>query len=102
MSIPETLRVHLATDPSESGHYRLDRERFENAGRAFPDAFRRLRPTYSDDEAGFVRGVRDADVLIGWKFPRRVSRSAPRSSAGCSSSAPAWTTCTRSTGSRPA
>ncbi len=70
MSIPETLRVHLATDPSESGYYRLDRERFENAGREFPDAFRRLRPTYSNDEAGFVRGVRDADVLIGWKFPR--------------------------------
>ena len=70
MSIPETLRVHLATDPSESGYYRLDPERFENAGKAFPDAFRRLRPTYSDDEAGFVRGVRDADVLIGWKFPR--------------------------------
>ncbi|MCY4056665.1 MAG: hypothetical protein OXG44_01555, partial [Gammaproteobacteria bacterium] len=70
MSIPETLRVHLATDPSESGYYRLDRERFENAGKEFPDAFRRLRPTYSNDEAGFVRGVRDADVLIGWKFPR--------------------------------
>ena len=70
MSIPETLRVHLATDSSEAGYYRLDRERFEAAGRAFPDAFRRLRPTYSDDEAGFVRGVRDADVLIGWKFPR--------------------------------
>ena len=70
MSIPETLRVHLATDPSESGHYRLDRERFEHAGREYPDAFRRLRPTYSNDEAGFVEGVRDADVLIGWKFPR--------------------------------
>lgn len=70
MSIPETLRIHLATDPSESNHYRLDRKRFEDAGKAFPDAFRRLRPTYSDDEASFVRGVRDADVLIGWKFPR--------------------------------
>ena len=70
MNIPETLRVHLATDPSESGDYRLDRERFEAAGEAFPETFRRLRPTYSDDEASFVRGVRDADVLIGWKFPR--------------------------------
>ena len=70
MTIPETLRVHLATDSDESGHYRLDRKRFEAAGREFPGAFRRLRPSYSSDEAGFVRGVRDADVLVGWKFPR--------------------------------
>lgn len=70
MSIPETLRVHLATDLSESGYYRLDRERFEAAGRDFPETFRRLRPTYSNDAEGFVRDVRDADVLIGWKFPR--------------------------------
>ena len=70
MSIPETLRVHLATDSTEAGYYGLDRERFETAGAAFPETFRRLRPSYSNDEAGFVRGVRDADVLIGWKFPR--------------------------------
>ena len=44
MSIPETLRVHLATDPSESGYYRLDRERFENAGKEFS---RRLPPAPS-------------------------------------------------------
>lgn len=70
MRIPDTLRIHLATDAGESGYYRLDRERFEAAGRDFPETFRRLRPTYSDDEEGFVRGVRDAEVLIGWKFPR--------------------------------
>lgn len=70
MNPPATLRVHLATDATESGDYRLDRERFEAAGKEFPDTFRRLRPTYSNDEAGFVRGVRDADVLVGWKFPR--------------------------------
>ena len=70
MTIPETLRVHLATDSTEAGYYGLDRERFENAGKDFPDTFRRLRPTYSNDEAGFVQGVRDADVLVGWKFPR--------------------------------
>ena len=67
MSIPETLRVHLATD---SGDYSLDRATFEAAAREFPETFRRLRPSYSDDEAGFVRGVRDADVLVGYKFPR--------------------------------
>lgn len=79
MSIPETLRVHLATDPSEASYYQLDRERFEAAGKEFPETFRRLRPTYSTDEASFVRGVRDADVLIGWKFPRPgLGERAPR------------------------
>ncbi len=67
---PETLRIHFATDPGEGGYYRLDRERFEAAGRAFPETFARLRPSYSDDEAGFLAGVRDAEVLVGWKFPR--------------------------------
>ncbi len=70
MSIPRTLRVHLASDPG-AGPYRLDRERFEAAGAGFPETFRRLRPSYSDDDAGFFRRVRDAEVLIGWKFPRR-------------------------------
>ena len=70
MNIPAALRVHLASDSTEAGYYALDRARFEAAGREFPETFRRLRPTYSNDEAGFVRGVRDADVLVGWKFPR--------------------------------
>lgn len=76
---PETLRVHLATDPGEAGYYRLDRERFEAAGSAFPETLVRLRPSYSDDEAGFARGVADAEVLIGWKFPRAgLAARAPR------------------------
>lgn len=67
---PSALRVHLATDPGGDSGYRLDEERFRAAGAEFPETFARLRPTYSDDEAGFRRGVRDAEVLIGWKFPR--------------------------------
>ncbi len=65
------LRVHLASDAAEPGYYSLDRARFEAAGREFPDTFRRLAPSYSaGDEEEFVRGVADAEVLIGWKFPR--------------------------------
>ena len=75
MKIPETLRVHLATDPGASQHYRLDREAFEAAGLAFPDTFARLRPSYSDENEGFARGVEDAEVLVGWKFPREVLAS---------------------------
>lgn len=75
---PDTLRVHLATDPGGDSGYRLDEARFRAAGREFPEAFARLRPTYSEDEAGFYRGVRDAEVLIGWKFPRdRLAERAP-------------------------
>ncbi len=73
------LRVHLASDSVEPGYYTLDRVRFEAAGKEFPDTFRRLAPSYSGDEAGFVRGVADAEVLIGWKFPRGdLAQRAPR------------------------
>ncbi len=73
------LRVHLATDDPEYIPYRLDRTRFEAAGREFPDVFGRLAPTYSDDFRGFREGMRDAEVLIGWKFPREaLIEAAPR------------------------
>ncbi len=73
------LRVHLASDASESRHYKLDRARFEAVGREFPETFERLVPSFSDGEDGFLRGVRDAEVLIGWKFPRPdLETRAPR------------------------
>ena len=79
MTIPSKLRIHLASDDPPTGPYRLDRERFEAAGLAFPETFRRLRPSYSVDTAGFREGIRDAEVLIGWKFPREgLARHAPR------------------------
>lgn len=67
---PRTVRVHLATDPGVKWYYRLDRERFEAAGREFPEARERIVPSWSEDDAGFFRGVRDAEILIGWKFPK--------------------------------
>ncbi len=79
MGEPTPLRVHLASDSVETEHYRLDPARFEAAGREFPDTFRRLAPSYSNDDAGFARGVADAEVLIGWKFSREgLARRAPR------------------------
>ncbi len=72
------VRVHLATDPGVDWYYRMDRERFEAAGREFPDTFRQIAPSWSDEDEGFRRGVRDAEILIGWKFPKdRLAERAP-------------------------
>lgn len=72
------VRVHLATDPGVAWYYRLDRERFEAAGRDFPEAHRRIAPSWSDDDAGFRRGIRDAEIIFGWKFPKeRLAERAP-------------------------
>ncbi len=73
------LRAHLATDPGSPWYYRLDRERFEAEGRRFPDAMARILPSWSDSDEGFVEGVRDAEVLIGWKFPKNdLASRAPK------------------------
>ena len=66
-----TTHVHVINDPSlDADQFHVSEPLFRAAVASRPELRDRVRVTFSDDVHGVDDGAVDADVLLGWAFPR--------------------------------
>ncbi len=63
------LRLHIAALTSQPEVFWVTEERFQAACRRRPDLARHLDADWSWELDRFEDGVRDAELMIGWRFP---------------------------------
>ena len=73
------LRIHVAALATQAEVFWVTEARFRAACARHPEAARHLDVDWSWDLDRFEEGVRDAEILIGWRFDTRdLARRAPR------------------------
>jgi len=74
-----SLRVHFQSNPDAPMVFQVTAARYEAAAERNADVARHVRATIRTDMANFDEAIRDADVLVGWHFPREeLTSRAPR------------------------
>jgi phosphoglycerate dehydrogenase-like enzyme len=72
------LRLHIAALTSQPEVFWVTEERFQAACRRHPDLARHLDADWSWELDRFDDGVRDAELMIGWRFPTKdLAEKAP-------------------------
>ncbi len=73
------VRVHFHGNPKASPVFHMTPERYAAGGKRHRDVSRYVDETMSMDLAGLEAGLRDANVLVSFRFPRaRLAARAPR------------------------
>jgi phosphoglycerate dehydrogenase-like enzyme len=72
------IRLHIENIRAQHPVFHITQERYEAATRRHPDVAGRVQATIGWDLETYPKAIAEADVLIGWKFPREtVARDAP-------------------------
>lgn len=73
------LRIHVCALTSQPDVFRVTEERVAAACLRHEHLARHVRFDWSWEHDRFAEGIADADIMIGWRFPRRELRAmAPR------------------------
>ena len=65
------LRIHVAALATQAEVFWVTEARFRAACARHPETVRRLDVDWSWDLDRFEEGVRDAEIMIGWRFSYR-------------------------------
>lgn len=65
----DALRVHVAALSTQPEVFHVNEARVAAACARHPETAKHLRFDWSWDLDGFEQGIRDADAMIGWRFP---------------------------------
>ncbi len=68
------IRVHFQSNPRAPLVFQMTPERYEHAARRHPDVGPRVDATIGTDWPSFYSAMLEAEVLVGWGFPRHEIR----------------------------
>jgi phosphoglycerate dehydrogenase-like enzyme len=73
------IRVHFQSNPRAPLVFQMTPERYEQAARRYPDVGPRVDATIGTDWPSFYSAMQEAEVLVGWGFPRHeIREKAPK------------------------